>query len=66
MLTNFLKDLYKSKAVSKQLLENNLKNWNITKNKLTKTFEFYNFQQAMTFMNLAAGYVQENQIKANM
>ena len=66
MLTNFLKDLYKSRAVSKQLLENNLKNWKISQNKLNKTFEFYNFNQAMAFMNLAAGYVEENQIKANM
>jgi len=66
MLTNFLKDLYKSRAVPKQLLENNLKHWKISQNKLNKTFEFYDFNQAMAFMNLAAGYVEENQIKANM
>ena len=66
MLTNFLRDLYKSRAVPKNVLESNLKNWNISRNKITKTFEFYEFHQAMTFMNLASEYVDQNQIKANM
>jgi len=66
MLTTFLKYLYKSKSVPRQVLENKLKNWNITQNKLSRTFVFYDFQQAMTFMTLAGDYVDQNQIKANM
>lgn len=66
MLKSFLKDLYKSKAASRHLLENNLKNWKISQDKLNKTFVFYDFQQAMTFTNLAADYIDENKIQANM
>jgi pterin-4a-carbinolamine dehydratase len=64
-MNEFLKGLYKNKAVARQQLDN-LKHWNIGTNVLNKTYHFATFKQAVTFMTLAANYSDQHKINANM
>jgi pterin-4a-carbinolamine dehydratase len=66
MFNNFLRDLYKSKVVHPDLLQKNLRNWNISTNTLTKTFVFSDFKKAMTFATFAEGHLREKQIQSQM
>jgi pterin-4a-carbinolamine dehydratase len=66
MLASFLRDTYKSNIVTKQFLQNNLKNWKIAEDKLIKTFKFDDFNQAMVFTSLAADYIKQYGVNAEM
>lgn len=66
MINEFLKNAYKLKVVNPQILNHNLKNWDVAQNHLRKTFTFGSFQQAMTFMSLASQYAEDHQIIANV
>ena len=66
MLNNFLRDIYKSKVISSDLLRKTLSTWKITDSSLSKTFVFEDFEKAMTFSSLAAKYVKIYQINSEM
>lgn len=66
MLSNFLKESYKNKVVSRKMLENNLKKWTIGTDSLNRTFKFYSFKQAMTFLSLSKNYAEKYDIKTQM
>lgn len=66
MLNQYLRNIYKSKVVNRQMFENNLKNWKIEENSLSKTFRFEEFKTAMTFVSCATEYLQQYGINAQM
>jgi pterin-4a-carbinolamine dehydratase len=66
MLNSFLRQTYKSKAVTSQFVHKNLKSWKITENQLSKTFVFEDFKNAVAFVNLAENYIDSHKINAQM
>lgn len=66
MLNNYLRNVYKSKVVSKETLNKNLKNWRISNNHLSRTFHFDNFDGAMQFVTIAGQYLKNHQIEGKM
>ena len=66
MLNSFLRETYKSKAVTSEFVHKNLKSWKITGNQLSKTFIFEDFKNALAFVNIAGNYIDSHKINAQM
>ena len=66
MLNNFLRDAYKLKVVSKEVLQNKLQNWKISQSHLSKTFLFEDFNHAMQFTTIAGEFLKEHKIDAKV
>ena len=66
MLNSFLRDIYKSKVLSRGVFERNLNNWRIGENTLTKTFQFQDFRHAVTFVTFAGEYLNQYGVNAKV
>ncbi len=66
MLNNFLRETYRSKILSRQILEKNLPCWTVNEGSLTKVFKFEDFRCAMNFISITGEYVSEKNVNASM
>jgi pterin-4a-carbinolamine dehydratase len=66
MLNSFLKDIYITKVVTREFVNNHLKTWKATESHLSKTFTFQDFNHAVAFVSLAGDFLKTHQIEAKM